>query len=96
MKKTGYAGKKFASDIDLPGGVAINEGRRYMPGTKSKDASEVDEQKIITPKPLPSGRLSWMELQLAFRGPSLTEGKLKAAYDAYVKEETDMNLMGYH
>jgi len=80
MKKTGYAGKKFASDIGLPGGVAINEGRRYMPGTK----------------PLPSGRLSWMELQLAFRGPSLTEDKLKAAYDAYVKEETDMNLMGYH
>ena len=96
MKKTGYAGKKFASDIDIPGGVAINEGRRYMPGTKSKDASEVDQQKIIIPKSLPSGRLSWMELQLAFRGPSLTSDELKAAYDAYVKEETGMNVMGYH
>ena len=67
-----------------------------MPGTQSKDASEVDQQKIITPKALLSGRLSWMELQLAFRGPSLTEDELKAAYDAYVKEETDMNFMGYH
>ena len=81
---------------DILGGVAINEGRRYMPGTQSKDASEVDQQKIITPKALPSGRLSWMELQLAFRGPSLTSDELKAAYDAYVKEETGMNLMGYH
>ena len=67
-----------------------------MPGTKSKDASEVDQQKIIAPKALPSGRLSWMELQLAFRGPSLTPDELKPVYDAYVKEETDMNVMGYH
>ena len=67
-----------------------------MPGTKSKDASEVDQQKIITPKALPSGRLSWMELQLAFRGPAPNPDELEAAYDGYVKEETGMNLMGYH
>ena len=43
----------------------------------------------------PSGRLSWSQLDLKFRGAVQSPSEMKAQYDAYIAEETGMSMLGY-
>ena len=58
-KKVGYAGKKIVGK-GLPSGSTIFGDRRFTP---SSGADAPKETLLLPSAPLPSGRLSWMELQ---------------------------------